>query len=259
MKSLNLLARSTAFGLAIAFAGTHLAMAQSSGNFSAAGTSATCVVDASNGAITGTGLCGPTANGTACTLLSTPIKVSNGSGVTLLIRPSAVTGLFTDTKLSTTVSTASADIGIEVCLDIDGSATLDANILPSNCAVYDQRFQQVSNTLFANIATCTNVALGGICTTAADCPDPNNDVCTGGTCFGPAPGCNFDLILSTLSAHSFDFVAQVPGGSHTINATWSLIGVNQISGQSAVAACVGPGILTVTQTKVFNNSGGLSF
>jgi hypothetical protein len=26
-----------------------------------------------------------------------------------------------------------------------------------------------------------------------------------------------------------------------------------------VASCVGPGILTVTQTKVFNNSGALTF
>ena len=30
-------------------------------------------------------------------------------------------------------------------------------------------------------------------------------------------------------------------------------------GIGSVASCVGPGILTVTQTKVFNNSGSLTF
>ncbi|MBZ5565804.1 MAG: hypothetical protein LAP13_25720, partial [Acidobacteriia bacterium] len=197
--------------------------------------------------------CAPVADGQQCALLQTPIKTSNGSGVTLLVTPSMVTGLFTNTKLSTTVTTATADIGIQVCLTVDGGTT---GILPAGgCVVYDQRFQQVSNSLFANLATCTNVLVGGVCTTAADCPDPNNDICSGGTCYGPNPNCNFALTLSTLSAHAFNFIVNVPGGPHTIAATWSLTGVNQTSGQSSVAACVGPGTVTVTQTKLFNNSG----
>jgi len=68
--------------------------------------------------------------------------------------------------------------------------------------------------------------------------------------------------LSTLSAHSFNFIAQVPGDNrpHHVKATWKLTGVNQTTGSSSVAACVGPGDVTVTQTKIFNNSGSsLSF
>jgi hypothetical protein len=71
------------------------------------------------------------------------------------------------------------------------------------------------------------------------------------------PLCNFELILSTLSAHSFDFVVPVGlGKPHTVTAEWSVIGLGA-KGDSTVQSCVGPGILTVTQMKVFNNSGAL--
>ena len=71
--------------------------------------------------------------------------------------------------------------------------------------------------------------------------------------------CNFELILSTLSAHSFDFVVPVGKGKpHTVTAEWSVIGLPaNNAGTSSKAACVGPGILTVEQVKVFNNSGAL--
>jgi hypothetical protein len=43
-----------------------------------------------------------------------------------------------------------------------------------------------------------------------------------------------------------------------VQATWSVIGTpaNNTAG-SHTASCVGPGIVTVTQYKVFNNSGAL--
>jgi hypothetical protein len=69
------------------------------------------------------------------------------------------------------------------------------------------------------------------------------------------------LILSTLSAHSYDFIAQVPGDSkpHAVVASWKVIGSSNTSGGST-ASCVGPGVLTVTQTKVFpQNSNPLAF
>jgi len=74
--------------------------------------------------------------------------------------------------------------------------------------------------------------------------------------------CGFDVTLSTLSAHGFNFIAQVPGDNkpHHVKATWKLTGVNQTIGSSNVAACVGPADVTVTQTKIFSNSGSsLSF
>ena len=204
-----------------------VAFAQSSGSFNAAGTNAACAI----------GVGGAFNGGNAVELLTTTVQNSNGQGVTLLIRPSLVTGLFTDTKITTTIPIASADIGIQVCVTIDGKT--DGLLTPA-CVTYDQRFQQISSNLFSAIE-----GLGGVCTN----PDT-----------GLPEECNFDLILSTLSSHSYDFVAQVPQGSHTIEATWSTIGAGVSNNANAhVASCVGPGVLTVTQTKVFKQNGTLLF
>jgi hypothetical protein len=228
-----------------------MAFAQSSGNFSASGSSAACEIGA--GGVLSTGIVADT--------FTANISTSNGNGVTLDIRPSLVTGLFTDTKIDTSVSTASADVGIQVCVKVDGSS---AGILPAPCVIYDQRFQQISSDLFSQLSECQLVVVGSTCTTSADCP--TGDSCnnpTGGTltgvCTAPNPLCNFDLILSTLSAHSFDFVVPVGiGKPHVVTTTWSTVG-SGVVGNSKVASCVGPGIVTVTQVKLFNNSGSLSF
>ena len=233
--------------------GSGLVLAQSSGNFSATGTGASCVIGA-GGVLSG---------GTVLDSFTANISTANGNGTTLDIRPALVTGLFTDTKIDTSISTASADVGIQVCVTVDGSG---AGVLPASCATYDQRFQQISSQLFSQLAACNLVVVGTTCTTSADCP--TGDSCnnpTGGTlagvCTAPNPLCNFQLILSTLSAHSFDFVASVDNKKpHAVVASWNVTGLPaNNSGNSHVASCVGPGILTVTQTKVFNNSGTLSF
>src|SRR5437879_13673018 len=98
-------------------------------------------------------------------------------------------------------------------------------------------------------ANCSSLGTGFTCSVKAPA--------TTGVCVGPNPLCNFDLVLSTLSAHSFDFVVPVGQGKpHTVKATWSVIGQGASSG-SSIASCVGPGIVTVSQQKVFNNSGAL--
>src|SRR5437667_282534 len=179
----------SAFAIAASIA--PMAFAQSSGNFSAAGTSASCVIG--DGGVLG--------GGTSLGSFTANISTGSGNGTTLDIRPGLVTGLFTDTKINTTISTSSADVGTQVCVTVDGSA---AGVLPN-------------------------------------------------------PLCNFDLILSTLSAHSFDFVVSVDNKKpHVVDASWSIIGAG-VKGSGSVASCVGPGVLTVTQTKVFNNSGALTF
>lgn len=211
----------------IASFGATMVFAQASGSFNASGTNAACAI----------GVGGGFNGGNAVELLTTYVQTSNGQGVTLLIRPSLVTGLFTDTKITTSVPSASADIGIEVCVSVDDKT--DA-LLSRPCIVYDQRFQQISSNLFSAIS-----ALGGVCT------NPTT---------GAVEECNFDLILSTLSAHSYDYVAQVPQGYHKITATWSVIGeAANNTANSHVESCVGPGVLTVTQTKVFKQNGTLSF
>jgi hypothetical protein len=258
------------------------AFAQSNGNFSASATAATCTIGA-GGAVSG---------GAAFQLLETKISTSNGNGVTLDIRPDLVIGLFTDTKLNQQTSLSSADVGVTVCVTVDGSS---AGILPTGCVNYNERFQQISSQLFSTISTCG--AATSVCTINSDCLV--GDTCYnpaavpgGGTCIGPpsatvctttadctgtlpadicdnptgaasaglcAPtataSCNFDLILSTLSAHSFDFVVQVDNKKpHVIDVTWTPEGQAAV-GSASTAWCVGPGIVTVTQEKVFNNSG----
>ena len=226
---------------------TGSAFAQASGNFSATAVKPACMINfGNNGQFTNNS---PTCNlpGTTttpfsaeCGMMAASIKTSSGNGVTLDIRPSLDTGLFTETNISKNTSgvvplpipTATADIGIQVCVTVDGSG---AGILPASCVIYDQRFQQLSSNLFnAVLPACADA--------------------TGAT----AP-CNLDLILSTLSAHSFDFVVPVGQGTHTVLATWSVFGQTAATqGSTAqIGACVGPGIITVTQMKVFNNSGSL--
>ena len=220
-----------------------LAFAQSNGNFTATGSGAACVIDGNTGALSG-GI--PAASFTA------NISTSNGSGNTLLVRPSLVTGLFTDTKISTSVPSATADVGIQVCVTVDGSG---AKVMPSSCVIYDQRFQQISSQLFSQLSECTtttacNLTTGSLCPVNYTCSATSGP----GVCLNNL--CNFELLLSTLSAHSFDFVVPVGSGKpHTVAASWSTIG----NPNGSAISCVGPGILTATQVKVFNNSGSLSF
>src|SRR5262249_3636000 len=86
--------RKFASAFAIAMLIAPIAFAQSSGNFSASGSGAACIINSTTGALSG----GITVNS-----FTTNISTSNGNGVTLDIRPSFVTGLFTDTKISTSV------------------------------------------------------------------------------------------------------------------------------------------------------------
>ena len=273
-----------AMALLILALGSGLAFAQSSGNFSASATAAACKIGADGSFGT---------SGASITELDANISTSNGSGVTLDIRPSLVTGLFTDTKISAAIPSATADVGITVCVTVDGSG---AGILPASCVNYDERFQQISSQLFSQIAACTLAS--STCTVNTDCLA--GDTCFNptaaagaGTCIGPPtatacsttadcltagllgdicdtavgfcaptagaanPLCNFELLLSTLSAHSFDFVIPIGKGKpHEVKVTWSTTGTPS-SPSSNVASCVGPGIVTVTQYKVFNNSGSL--
>jgi hypothetical protein len=262
------------FGVAVIASG--LAFAQSNGNFSATGSGLACAINGTTGLLSG---------GITTTSFEADISTGNGNGTTLLVRPSLVTGLFTDTKINTTIPTATADVGIKVCVSVDGSA-IDGSpspVQPAACVIYDERFQQISSNLFSQLTACT-AAVTGSCATATvcsaiapcavgTCSNPLGGTCSNpalctvgstctistGACIGPNPLCDFTLILSTLSAHSFDFVVPVGlGKPHTVTTSWTISGT-PTSSSSSVMGCVGPGVETVTQVKVFNNSGALTF
>jgi hypothetical protein len=195
------------------------AFAQSSGSFSASVGTAECAITDSTGVLTG-GI---------NSIPDITVKVSSGSGVALVITPSLVTGLFTNNKITSTSSTSTQNVGLEARVTVDGST---ANVVPeegSDGVIYDQRWIQISSSVISSLAGCTALA-----TTTTPC---------------------FQLVESTLSAHSFNFyVWNLTPGTHTIHTDWSIEG-----GTNGEAACVGPGTVTVTQVKNFSFDSPLSF
>jgi hypothetical protein len=191
------------------------ALAQASGNFSASFGSTECAIDSSSGVL----------SGGITSLPPVTVKVSNGSGVALVITPSLVTGLFTQNKLSANNSMSTQNVGIEVQVAVDGST---ANVIPelsSDGVIYDQRFIQVSATFLNALSACSGDT----------------------TCF--------TLTESTLSAHAFNFyVSGLSSGTHTVTVSWTIEG-----GTSGEGECVGPGTLTVQQVKNFSFDSPITF
>ncbi len=209
------------FGLALLLSLT-MAFAQSSGNFTANFSRTTCLMDNETGALSG-GIGAPF-------VWESQIKVPNGSGTSLIIRPSYVTGILTKTKLQTDTASATATAGIEVCVDLD-QGKINGSEDPV-CVMYDKRFQQLSSNLFTTILRDCDLVTEGI------------------------QPCDLELTLSTLGARSFDFVGHdIPGGIRTVSVTVNFVDINKTGGDAA--ACVGPGTVTVTQTKVFSTSDGV--
>jgi hypothetical protein len=173
-------------------------------------------------------------SGSTVTSLKTTLHVSSGNGNTIFVRPSAVTGLLTNLSISgfqgsgTKQASAQAAITFQVTvtpLDNQSAPT----VTPSAPVTYDDRFLQISTNLFNQITTCTI-----------------------------ASPCFFDLNETTLSAHSFDFVVTgLSAGDYGITVTWTPTTTAVAPNQAE--ACVGPVVLTATQTKLFNQSTGIVF
>jgi hypothetical protein len=216
------------FGLAIVLGIGSLAYAQSSGNFSAILNTTQCLIDNNDGSLDG---------GIIATYLQTTIKTPNSASTALVIRPSLVTGLYTKTKVTETVATATAWAGVRVRVLIDGKVVAPGTPVGGTGAddgwvFYDKRWQQV-NQNFLNV-------LGNL----ADAHGIVTDELF------------LEFIQSTLSAHSMDFVVGDVGvGEHTLRVEWQFEDPDVTNGNAA--ACVGPGVLTVQQVKTFSTGGGI--
>jgi hypothetical protein len=211
----------------VVFAAT-LALAQSSGNASWGVDQTKCVIacGANDPNCTSTAFPGFSTTGVAkvVTTIQTPTSGSTG----LIIRPSAVTGLYTNTNVTKLSPFAAANAQVTATVKMDG------NPIPGlSTVVYDQRLQQLSTNIFNNI--------GQYCGTDAS--------------GNPIP-CNFDMIQATLSAHSYDFVVQNPNANgtnnHTIEVDFAIM--NPASSGSSAGACVGPVTLTVEQVKSYQQN-----
>jgi len=103
----------------------------------------------------------------------------------------------------------------------------------ASCVIYDQRFIEVKSAVIASLSACTAIS----------------------------PSACFELIESTLSAHAFNFYVQVPQtGTYTFDVDYQLfIGNDNTVGGGSVAACAGPGSVTVVQVKNFSFNTTITF
>jgi hypothetical protein len=203
---------------AIAALVPHSLHAQSSGNFTATVATTRCAIDGRTGDLTG-GIDGHN-------VITTTIQTPNSRSTALVIRPSFVTGLYTRLRLNSDglISTATGNIGVKISVLLDGNP-----VAPDlgDGVIYQQRFQSLSSNLAQQITNCVN--------------DPN-------LCF-------LEQVQSTLSANSLDFVApSVGGGTHQLEVSWTVDPAPANSTSATTAACVGPGVVTVTQVKNFNQN-----
>jgi len=223
-----------------------IAFGQSSGNFTYGSNGGTtrCQLS-SNGSISGGQMCqqsctvqpdGSVAcsgNGNGNNLcvggFAVGIKTNSGSGNVFDILPSAVVGLLTDVSLqkssTTSVGTSSALAGVDFSVAVTPSAT----VTPAYPVTYASRFVQISSNLFDVLSTtCTTVSTTN-----------------------PTGSCFINFNESTVSAHSFDFIASgLSSGEYAVAVNWSSSLGN--TGISNALTCVGPVNLTVTQNKVFH-------
>jgi hypothetical protein len=199
------------------------AFAQSSGSFNFSADTTEC-----------TDIAGLLGGGTTITSIHTTMKVSSSTGVALVVRPSAVTGLLTNvslaSKLGSALSTGSAQASIRFMVTVTPLSGQPApHVTPSGPVTYDDRFTQVSTNVFGLLSTCTD-----------------------------AVPCTFDFNQTTLSAHSFDFVVTgLRAGSYGIAVSWTPS--TNFTAPSRALACVGPVVVTTEQVKIFNQSTGISF
>jgi hypothetical protein len=228
----------------LAFAGMFAlaapAFAQSSGNVATDNLKTVCEVASKDGSLscinpaTGASAPCPTLSGGSVGSLGTPlmtttIQTPSRNGTALVITPSLDTGLFTETKVSNTgtlTGTDTAESGILVQVTVDGNPvdpeviSTDTTDFPGGISgvMYDERFQQLSTSNLACVRSTTT--------------------------------CSITLILSSLSAHSFNFTApNMTQGNHTVNVYAQLVNT-----QGSEIACVGPGSLTVVQAKAFQQN-----
>jgi hypothetical protein len=232
----NYIAKVTLPGLAIMALAlfSSAAWAQSSGNFTASVQTSQCVINTVGGTSTSGSLSG------GGTLLDTYIKTPSSSQTTLLITPSIVTGLFNNTEVTSSMPTSANSAKVVVKVYLDGKAVLpETGGSTPNGIIYDERFQQLSTNIFDQIDNCQTAS----------------------------PQCNIGLVLSTLAAHSFNFVAtNVGGGIHPVKVTWEFQCTDTNGNPTpcstayianTAGACAGPGTVTVVQTKAFTQSGGV--
>ncbi len=195
------------------------------------------------------------------TVLSTTIKTPNKKD--LLIGVSFETGLFTKTTVksrngATDTETATATLKVRVLVD---NQQLNPEVAPKE-VVYDHRLQTLSATLGGVISECTDTddfsVVDGVCvdnTPGVLTPDGTITV----QCECVVTDEIIELILDTMAAHHFNFVAKnLPPGDHTVQV--QVQGTTSATSADAEATVtVGRGSLTVEEVRATNSPDGVVF
>jgi hypothetical protein len=231
-----------------------LAAATSSGSFTASVDNEACTINGANGTLSAP----ITAQVDLTPKAGLQVKVPTDTDV--VINPSLVTGLYTQNNINKLNPTSLQNVGLFVQVTIEptgpltgpisiapkttatgGTGTASLCTLPAgapagsvtSCVIYDQRFIQVTSSVLSALATCFLDPISG----ALVCPNA------------------FSLTESTLSAHSFNWYANLPNqGAYNIIVTANLVDTGSVLQSGSSAACAGPGTVTVTQVNNFSQN-----
>jgi hypothetical protein len=162
------------------------------------------------------------------TILSSPIKMP--SSKELFVSASLEAGLYTQTLVNSKNNkkdTSTASVAIQV------QALIDNTPMPPGTVTYAARTQTLSATLEG--------AIGG-CVTIVTNPDGTQSVVVDQNCVTPE---TIELILSTLNAASFNFVASnVPVGTHMLSLQARISSSTSVqTGAASASALVGKGTM----------------
>jgi len=235
------------------------ALAQSAGNFNATIDEMQCVINPDTGALE---------SGISGTMLTTTIETPNGQGTALLITPSLATGLFTDTQTVMSKQNSGTTGAVQVKVTLDGKPV--PPLTSDHPAItYDSRFQLLTHNVFNGLSNTSICSFTTTTTTSLSTVGSVTSTITATITIG-STSCSIDLVLSTLNAHSFNFVAPSPGGGlHTVEVDWAFVcgspghslaasNCSTTFAANTAAACVGPGDVTVLQVKNFHKDGTIS-
>ena len=230
------------------------AMATSSGSFTASVDNEACTINGVDGTLSAP------IEAQVYLTPKTGLQVRVPTNTQVMITPSLVTGLYTQNNINKLNPTSLQNAGLFVQVTIEPTGALSAPIaiapdttatggtgtaslctLPkgaspgsvTSCAIYDQRFIQVQSSVLSNLASCAVDPVSGLLV----CPNA------------------FSLTESTLSAHSFNWYANLPNsGAYNVIVTANLVDTGSVLQSGSSAVCAGPGTVTVTQVNNFNQN-----
>lgn len=226
-----------------------VAAATSSGSFTASVDNTACTISGTDGILSAP------LTGEVYLTPTTGLQVRVPTNTDVVISPSLVTGLYTDLKVGNTSTSSLQNVGLFVQVIVEPAVPLNGgaavSIAPNttatggtgqsslcalptdaptgsatSCVIYDQRFIQVTAGFLSGLSTCTST-----------------DNC-------------FELTESTLSAHDFNWYVNLPtSGAYNVIVKTNLMDTGSTnSTNGSVAACAGPGTVTVTQVNNFNQN-----